>query len=171
MGSWVFLQYFDLSCEGIADLETSFTLDGASYALGTSVTGLLGTPYGTTTDDTYMDGVYSYAEWYGSGGSTSASYFYNPARGSLALRALVTSDLPSLTTWRGIHLGSTMEEARAAYPDGEWFSNGVNTEPTDWLLFLTCPDGEGGTYQLIVAFYDKDLDGVIDRLYLSDSRV
>lgn len=171
VGSWVFLQYFDLSCEGIADLETSFTVDGASYALGTSVTGLLGTPYGTTTDDTYGDGVYSYAEWYGSGGSTSASYFYNPARGSLALRALVTSDLPSLTTWRGIHLGSTMEEARAAYPDGEWFSDGVNTEPTDWRLFLTCPDGEGGTYQLVVAFYDKDLDGVIDRLYLSDSRV
>ena len=64
-----------------------------------------------------------------------------------------------------------MEEARAAYPDGEWFSDAINTEPTDWQLFLTCPDGEGGTYQLVVAFYDKDLDGVIDRLYLSDSRV
>ena len=174
-GSWKFYQYYTLSDGGAEDWDFTFFLDGKQYAMGASETGIFGVPYGTTTTEPDENGVYYYTEWYGKGGSTGVTYAYHPERGSLALRAVATSDFTGLTTWRGVRLGDSMDAVRAAYPDGQDFSDSVNGEKRDYQLFqsrVTTPGApfDGGELrQMNVSFYADD-SGAVSRIYISDSR-
>ena len=88
--------------------------DHSPYHLGREELALLGTPVSTNLIE-HPDGLWYYSEWFTPSG-TSCTYLYDPTSGVYRLININISR-EDVTTPRHIHVGSTVADVIAAYPE------------------------------------------------------
>lgn len=96
--------------------EGSLTIDGVSYALGIHTRNIFGTPVKTNLIPS-TGRKSDYSEWF-SPNANACGYTYYPATGEYRLSSISTIREDAYTA-RGIHVGSTVAEVIAAYPEAD----------------------------------------------------